>query len=226
MDERWDHVYQEEVRIYDTFSRAEDDGDRVLQTLLGHISFSDKVVVDAGCGSGRFAAEIAPRCRHFLGLDLSWALLSYARQQGRQLHNVNFFQARFEEIPLPDNSVDLLFSTWAVDPHAFNPQRTDPTVEMSRVTREPGSVWLAINHWEGAFMEMRGAEEQKTTRSGLQMLQERGFTLVEKVQTSIRFGDMDEARHILGFIFGTKAVNYLEQHQEPEIERVVAILRK
>lgn len=226
MEERWKDVYEEEVVIYDAFSRAEDAGDRVLQALLHNAVPEGKVVLDAGCGSGRYAARLAPYCRRFIGLDLSRALLRYARAQGRQGTNVDFVQARFEEIPLRDGSVDLVISTWAVDPLSFSPQRPDPTVEMSRVCGPQGDIWLVVNHWQGEFMEMRGEQEQETTRLGLRRLQERGFSLVEKIETALQFEDLHEARRVMGFIFGQKALDHLQSQRKLRLGRVVALLHK
>jgi arsenite methyltransferase len=71
------------------------------------------VVLDAGCGAGMSAGELfgdALRRVRYLGVDLSDAVdVARARFSERGLSGA-FMQADIERLPLPDASVDVLFS--------------------------------------------------------------------------------------------------------------------
>jgi len=78
---------------------------RLQQTVLETIGqASHKVIVDVGCGTGHFTASLASQ-NILLGLDFSLEMLLRAEAKG-------FFpvQARATELPLADNSFDLVLA--------------------------------------------------------------------------------------------------------------------
>jgi ubiquinone/menaquinone biosynthesis C-methylase UbiE len=68
-----------------------------------------KTILDLGCGTGRFSEALAI---HFdaevIGIDPSKTMLEQARRKLRD-RRIRYEPGRGESIPLPDNSVDLLF---------------------------------------------------------------------------------------------------------------------
>lgn len=70
----------------------------------------ESVVVDIGCGTGGFCNRIAPHVKKILGIDVSSVMVDHVR---RTKANKNIFVVQIEEvdIPLPDDSVDLVNST-------------------------------------------------------------------------------------------------------------------
>jgi len=82
-----------------------------LVRRLEWVSFVPEVVLDLGCGTGHGAATLAsrwPRAR-VIALDASPAMLGQAaRREGRA--RIEWLLADAEAIPLPDASVDLVFS--------------------------------------------------------------------------------------------------------------------
>ena len=65
---------------------------------------------DAGCGSGRWAALVAPRVGHLHCVDASSDALSVARRKLAGLSNVSFHDAPVDAMPLPDSSMDFGYS--------------------------------------------------------------------------------------------------------------------
>jgi SAM-dependent methyltransferase len=65
---------------------------------------------DAGCGSGRWAALVAPRVGHLHCLDASAAALGVARKNLGGLSNVSFHEAPLDAMPLADGSMDFGYS--------------------------------------------------------------------------------------------------------------------
>lgn len=70
----------------------------------------DAVGFDAGCGSGRWAALIAPRVGRLHCVDASGNALSVARKTLKCFGNVTFHEAPVNAMPLADDSMDFGYS--------------------------------------------------------------------------------------------------------------------
>jgi len=70
----------------------------------------DAVGFDLGCGSGRWAAVVAPRVGTLHCVDASADALAVARRNLGGALNVQFHLASVESIPLPDDSCDFGYS--------------------------------------------------------------------------------------------------------------------
>ena len=96
------------------YDRGRDHGAEFLQLWMNVVS-SDvgkqpiKTILDLGCGTGRFSEALAG---HFdaevVGVDPSKKMLEQARRKLRD-GRVRYETGRGEAIPLPDDSVDLIF---------------------------------------------------------------------------------------------------------------------
>lgn len=65
---------------------------------------------DLGCGSGRWAAGIAPRVGELHCIDPAEKALAVARRRLQGMTNVVFHQAHANALPLPDSSQDFGYS--------------------------------------------------------------------------------------------------------------------
>ncbi len=70
----------------------------------------DSVGFDAGCGSGRWAALVAPRVKKLHCVDASAAALEVARKNLTAFDNVELTCASVQEMPFPDGSMDFGYS--------------------------------------------------------------------------------------------------------------------
>lgn len=66
--------------------------------------------IDIGCGSGRWAAVVAPRVGQLLLLDASSQALAVARHNLADVPNVRFEQASVGSLPIEDASLDFAYS--------------------------------------------------------------------------------------------------------------------
>jgi ubiquinone/menaquinone biosynthesis C-methylase UbiE len=66
--------------------------------------------LDAGCGTGRWAVQVAPRVARLHLLDASPVALAVAKQNLAGAGNVTFHLASVSEIPLGDASLDFAYS--------------------------------------------------------------------------------------------------------------------
>ena len=110
-------------------------------------------IVDVGCGPGTITAGLAAAAApgSVLGIDQSGRQLASARARAEQLGltNVRFAEGSCYELPLDDDSVDLVFS------HALLEHLADPVqalAEMRRVLRPGGAVAVCSPDWGGFIL--------------------------------------------------------------------------
>jgi SAM-dependent methyltransferase len=74
----------------------------------------DRVGVDIGCGSGRWAKFVAPVVGKLICVDASPEALEVARRNLAAMGNVEFVHASVSALPLPEGAVDFAFSLGAL----------------------------------------------------------------------------------------------------------------
>ena len=126
------------------YDRGRDHGPEVLQLWMNVVSSCAgtqriNTILDLGCGTGRFSEALAA---HFdaevVGVDPSMKMLEQARGKPRD-RRLRYEIGRGEAIPLPDNSVDLIFMSMIF--HHFD----DPLIaarECRRVLRDGAAAFL------------------------------------------------------------------------------------
>ncbi|MCS6895927.1 MAG: class I SAM-dependent methyltransferase [Bacteroidia bacterium] len=78
--------------------------------IMKDIWRADWVVLDAGCGSGRFSLYMASRVKWIEAIDASFEALSAAKTLLTGVSNVRLTCASLHNIPFPDESFDLAIS--------------------------------------------------------------------------------------------------------------------
>jgi len=101
-------------------------------------------VLDAGCGSGRLAVLIARRRPdlHVRGVDLERGMVEVAARRAEQENlasRVQFIAADLADLPLPDDSVDLIVSTASLHHWA---DAGAVIASLGRVLRPGGQMWI------------------------------------------------------------------------------------
>ncbi|GHO67990.1 hypothetical protein KSC_068820 [Ktedonobacter sp. SOSP1-52] len=148
------------------------------QVLQGNISAPFQLetqqgyVLDVGCGSGRWASEVATSYPHLqvIGLDLEEA---NSKASSRPL-NYQFTQGNvLEKLPFPDESMTYVHQRLLV---AAIPAAKWPWVvqELARVTRRGG--WVELVEMGGGFVR-EGAATQQFMAWFRQLSQMRGIDL-------------------------------------------------
>jgi len=172
------------------YDRGRDHGPEVLTLWMNVVSSHladrrSKTILDLGCGTGRFSEALAVRFdAEVVGLDPSNKMLEQARRKRRDAR-VRYELGRGEEIPLPDNSVDLIFMSMVFH-HLNNP--TLAAREFRRVLRDRGTVFLRAGTSERIssypyvefFPESRSILEECLSSSTLirKVFEEAGFRTV------------------------------------------------
>ncbi|XLY87750.1 malonyl-ACP O-methyltransferase BioC [Ectopseudomonas mendocina] len=142
-----------------SFSRAAESYDSVaeLQRTVGMqllarlpASLQPRRWLDLGCGTGHFTRALAERYAQGEGLavDIAEGMLRHARPQGGAAH---FIAGDAEALPLQNDSVDLLFSSLALQWCGDFPRVLS---EAQRVLR-PGGVLAFSSLCVGTLQELR-----------------------------------------------------------------------
>lgn len=110
-------------------------------------------VLDLGCGTGFFSGALRERFPHarYIGLDLAQGMVEFARGESLGASSSDWVVADAEALPLATGSVDLIFSSLAVQwcnnvPLLFS--------EMSRVLR-PGGRCIFTTLGPATLQELR-----------------------------------------------------------------------
>ncbi len=112
------------------------------------------VALDAACGTGRFCEFLARRGHQVIGVDSSPDMLAHAR---RRVPDAEFHLAALDQLPLPDDSVDVIICALAL----VHVARLQPVLaEFARVLRPGGDLVISDVHHElvtrGSVIKARG----------------------------------------------------------------------
>ena len=161
-------------------------------TGLGMIKEGD-VVLDLGSGGGidvLLASRKVGRTGRVIGLDMTPEMVQRAAATARRMGvaNVEFKLGEIEQIPLDDESVDLIMSNCVI---CLSPEKQRVFREMSRVLRQGGALAIADEVAVRPFSEEEKADPGKwcscvtgavTESQYKEMLEESGFTQVSVKQ--------------------------------------------
>jgi SAM-dependent methyltransferase len=125
---------------YDVARDEEDEATFRIKTGIDARDLAGKLVLDAGCGGGRYARLLARHGARVVGVDLSSAV-DKAQHLCREFPNALIVQADLVELPLADGVFDFAFSIGVLH------HGPDPRGAFASVARrvKPGgrlAVWL------------------------------------------------------------------------------------
>ena len=134
------------TRFYDPAVRLTTRERRVKQALLDAAEIaSDATILDVGCGTGTLTVSIKqqyPDAR-VIGLDLDPAILKMARDKAKKAGvTIETIEANAADIPLPDESVDCVFSSLFFH-HLLPAQKLNVMREVFRVLTVDGALHLS-----------------------------------------------------------------------------------
>ena len=106
---------------YDVARTQEDEATFQVKTGIAPASLTGKLVLDAGCGGGRYSRLLGSHGARVIGVDLSSAV-EKAAQLCAGLPDVCIVQADLLDLPLRDGTFDLVFSIGVLH-HTPDPRR-------------------------------------------------------------------------------------------------------
>ena len=113
-----------------------------------------RLVLDAGCGMGRHARQIAPFAGRVVAVDFSQAIDQAARNT-QEFSNVDCVQADLLALPLPDESFDFVYSLGVLH-HLSNTERA--LAGLVQKVRPGGRLRVYLywkrHGWQGRLLEV------------------------------------------------------------------------
>jgi len=156
----------EKRQVAESFGRAASSYDKVayfqrdvgyrLMGLIPKQPFlkGNNTVLDLGCGTGYFTPKLHHGDNQVVGLDLSEGMVAYAREH--RAGNITWMVGDAEILPLADNSVDLIFSSLAIQWCSSYEQLF---VELFRVLK-PGGVVAFSTLLDGTLRELEASWQE------------------------------------------------------------------
>lgn len=125
---------------YDVMRPEEDEAVFRAKTGLDPRALGGRLVLDAGCGGGRYAALLARHGARVIGVDLSDAV-DKAAALCRESPHAAIVQADLLDLPLAERAFDVVFSIGVLH-HSPDPRRA--FAEVARRVKPGGrlAVWL------------------------------------------------------------------------------------
>jgi ubiquinone/menaquinone biosynthesis C-methylase UbiE len=118
---------------------------RQRTVTLAHVQLGE-AVLDVGCGTGTLALEVARRvgrAGRVVGIDPGAAQLARARAKAARRHTpIEFQSGVIEQLPFPDHTFDVVFSTLMIH-HLPVPRKRQGLSEIARVLKPGGRLVLA-----------------------------------------------------------------------------------
>lgn len=118
-------------------------GAATTQFLLENVGIgSDDVVLEIGCGVARVGKHLAPRCRRWIGADVSPNMVRFAAENLRGLDNVETVElSGYDLSPIASETIDVVYCT-VVFPHLSQWDRYSYVEEAFRVLRPGGKLYV------------------------------------------------------------------------------------
>lgn len=145
------------AETYDTVAQLQRDvGKNLLQHAPAQLSESANVI-DLGSGTGFFTRQLASRYESASvhGLDIAEGMLQYSKSQAKETP-INWLCADAEQLPLADESVDLVFSSLVIQ---WCPDLQKLMRELARVLK-PGGQLLVATLGPNTLRELKLAWQQ------------------------------------------------------------------
>lgn len=141
-----------------------------LKTGLSPEELKGKMVLDAGCGAGRFTQITAKYAKKVIGIDLSNSV-EVAIANTRQFINSQIIRADINDMPFPDEYFDVVFSIGVIH---HTPSTRQAFASLAKKVKKGGilSIWVYSNEgWKAkAFNLISGLHRLYTVRMNKDIL--------------------------------------------------------
>ncbi|MBN2086906.1 class I SAM-dependent methyltransferase [Candidatus Peregrinibacteria bacterium] len=130
---RYAEIYDESEKYWDSFEK---------ENLTPYIELTKgKKVLDAGAGTGRLSVKLKKAGADVTALDISPEMLHLLSQKN---HDIKTIEGDMEDMPLEDESFDMVFSTLAM----VHLKKIEPFMdEVYRVLKDDGIFVLVNIHY-------------------------------------------------------------------------------
>lgn len=220
-------IYLKKVKLYDDFSRYEDSNNLILKFLLKNINLKNKVVLDIGAGTGKYARLLHGKAGLYYAMEPSAPMRRFMRKRFRNTINIKIFNGKAEKIPLKPDSVDVVISIWA-----FTTKEVDKKKgikEIKRVLKPKGGIILVENCPTGELMDIWEKTNQhyiKTyTRNLIKRVKKLHPFKLYTLKSCFKFPTLKLTADCFGTIFGDRTRRFILKNKKTKIKHNIALFR-
>ena len=167
--------------------------------------YQPKKILDAGCGEGYYTNGIYTSDRAIIGIDISKSALQKAAPKNR---SITYIAASLFDLPVQNNSVDLLFSLFA--PYAGE--------EFYRVLKKDGIMILGIPGADHLF-ELKSVIYDTPYKNQVKEYQLENFSFLEskKLHTKIKLQTKEDILNLF------QMTPYYYRTKKEDLEKIYAL---
>ncbi len=214
-DEQQRKIYQTDGDRYEALIAREDYQGNIEKVLNEIVNVDGLDALDLGAGTGRLAVMLAPRVKSIKAFDISEEMLRVCRTrfEASRLANWEVRVADHRQLPISDESADLVVAGWSVsylavwNPASWRAELEKWLGEMKRVLRRGSHIVL--------FESLGTGNESPTRLSHLESfypwLDTSGFQN-RWIRTDYKFESIEEADELSRFFFGDELGEKVRQN--------------
>ncbi len=195
-------AYYGDNYYYELFSSAEDYPNKILDILKKEVN--NKIVLDAGCGSGKFLPVVSKLAKYYYGIDASSNQLTLANNKIISKEKVTLICSDLCSISLEDNSIDIIYLSWVIGTILDLNKREEVLKELLRVLKPGGKILLIENNIDNEFEELRGRNKDNRTKDYNNWVLSKDFRILKEFTTYFKFNTVDEAKKVFDVIYGNE----------------------
>lgn len=112
---------------------------RAIAKVINRIGIGYDFILEAGVGEATTLLNVIPKLKikpkRAYGFDLAWSRIRYATQyrKRKNIKNVFLFMADLFNIPLADDSIDIVYTSHSIEPNGG--KEREALLELMRITR-------------------------------------------------------------------------------------------
>ena len=205
MSDQQRKIYQTDGDRYEALIAREDYQGNILRALEEIVSPKGLDILDLGAGTGRLAVLLAARAKSMRAFDVSGEMLRVCRErlESSGLSNWQVDIADHRQLPIPENSADLMVSGWSVsylavwNPDSWQAELEKWLGEMKRVLRRNSFIVL----FESLGTGNESPIQLEHLKAFYPWLDEVGFQN-KWIRTDYKFESVNEAEELSRFFFG------------------------
>lgn len=146
--QHWENLAQKNAKYYINSDKGrgitEEDFRESGETACQQLVIGDELlkgkesILDFGCGTGRLTEFMAKDFKKVIGVDISSTMIIQGKQRLQELKNVELLETDGKTIPLPEISIDIVFSYLVFQHIKDRPMVINTFKEIYRVLKPKG----------------------------------------------------------------------------------------
>ncbi|MBL8051458.1 MAG: class I SAM-dependent methyltransferase [Anaerolineales bacterium] len=198
-------IYKTEGDKYEALIAREDYQGNILKALTEITDLENRLVLDLGAGTGRLTCLLAPHVDSIHAFDISEEMLRVCRKKlsKTNLSNWKIDVADHRQLPIDDNSANLVVSGWSVSylavwyKETWRAELEKWLTEMKRVLAQNSTIVLFESLGTGNDLPVK----LEHLKEFYIWLDEVGFQN-KIIRTDYKFESIQEAEELSRFFFG------------------------